>query len=166
MIDFNADIISFTSLANIRLGHSVDIYLEEMLTRFTVETKEYPSSSPLGGDMHGYFLDDNTISIFTDANDIIVSVVCNQNYHGRYQNNLYAGITMERLTLLSKSILLINGALIVDGDYGLAFSLPSPYDEIADSLQHIPGDLQLVEVVVSDHSSWAPQASRKGRKKR
>jgi len=166
MIDFNADIISFTSLANIRLGHSVDMYLEEMLTRFTVETKKYPSSSPLGGDMHGYFLDDNTISIFTDANDIIVSVVCNQNYHGRYQNKLYAGITMERLTLLSKSILLINGALIVDGDYGLAFSLPSPYDEIADSLQHIPGDLQLVEVVVSDHSSWAPQASRKGRKKR
>jgi hypothetical protein len=73
---------------------------------------------------------------------------------------------MERLTLLSKSVLLINGALIVDGDYGLAFSLPSPYDEIADRLHHIPGDLQLFEIVVSDHSAWAPQASRKGRKKR
>lgn len=165
MIDFNANIVSFNSLANIHLGHCVDDYLEEMLNHFAVETKEYPSTTQLG-DMQGYFLDGNTVSIFTDANDIIVSVTCNQNYRGKYKNRLYTGITMEQLTLRSNSVLLINGALIVDGDYGLIFPLPSPYDEIADHLHHIPGDLQLFEIVVSDYSSWAPQVSRKRGKKR
>ncbi|WP_259462940.1 hypothetical protein [Pectobacterium parmentieri] len=87
----------------------------------------------------------------------IVSVGCNENYKGRYKDKLYPGMVMEELLDLTKSRRILNGTLIVDEDYGLSFTLPSPYDEIADYIEHIPLDLKLNEIYVSDNSFWAPK---------
>lgn len=49
---------------------------------------------------------------------------------------------------------IFNGSLIIDEDFGFSYVLPSPYDEIADSIEDIPLDLQLDEIYISDFSSW------------
>ncbi|WP_202115491.1 hypothetical protein [Gilliamella sp. Pas-s25] len=86
----------------------------------------------------------------------------------KYQNELYAGITMEELCYLTKFRHLLLGMLIVDDDYGLSFTLPSPYDEIADNLEDIPYDLKLNEIYVTDYSQWQlkPQKKKTPKKRR
>jgi len=49
---------------------------------------------------------------------------------------------------------IFNGSLIIDEDFGFSYVLPSPYDEIADSIEDIPPDLKLNEIYISDFSSW------------
>ncbi|NUL38960.1 hypothetical protein [Kosakonia sacchari] len=154
MVDFNADIMSFISLGNVHLGDSIDLYLEDIFNNYTVEIKEYALPAPLNETRYVYSVQNGTLIIATTTDDIIVSVGCNQKYAGKYKGKLYAGITMEELSQCSKDLRILNGALIVDQDYGLSFTLPPPYDEIADSLEQIPHDLSLNEIYVCDHSGW------------
>jgi len=51
---------------------------------------------------------------------------------------------------------IFNGSLIIDDDFGFSFVIPSPYDEIADVIDHMPPDLILNEMYVADFSSWNP----------
>ena len=46
------------------------------------------------------------------------------------------------------------GALVIDQDYGMIITLPSPYDEIADYLKDIPLNLILNEIYVGNFDSW------------
>ena len=48
------------------------------------------------------------------------------------------------------------GALVIDQDYGMIITLPSPYDEIADYLKDIPLNLILNEIYVGNFDSWLP----------
>lgn len=154
MVDFNADIVSFISLGNVLLGDSIDLYLEDIFNNYTVEIKEYSLPAPSSEIRYAYSIQNGTLIIITTTDDIIVSVGCNEKYAGKYKNRLYAGITMQELSQRSKDLRILNGALIVDQDYGLSFTLPPPYDEIADSLGQIPHDLSLNEIYVCDHSGW------------
>ncbi|AMO46712.1 hypothetical protein GA0061071_106178 [Kosakonia oryzendophytica] len=166
MIDLNADIISNHSLGNICLGQSIDVYLEELLERFTVETKIYPPAHPQAETMHGYFINHGAMVVFTNSLDIIVSVGCNQTYSGKYRQTLYPGITMEKLSMLVKEVRILHGALIVDNDYGLSFPLPSPHDELADHLHQIPPELTLNEIYVYDHSPLVPNVKNVKKKRK
>ncbi|WP_231564398.1 hypothetical protein [Enterobacter sp. Bisph1] len=157
MVDFNADIVSFTSLGNVRLGDSIDFYLDDIFNRFNVEIKEYSLPAPSIETRYAYLVDKGTLTIATTTDDIIVSLGCNENYSGKYKNRLSAGMTMGELLNLSTNVSIVNGALIIDNDYGLSFTLPSPYDEIADSLAQIPDDVVLNQIYVSDHSAWKPR---------
>ena len=154
MVDFSADIVSYTSLGNIRLGESIDLYLDDIFNRFNVEIKEYSLPEPGGETRYAYLIENSTLIVSTTTDDIIVSIGCNENYTGRYRNTFYPGMTMEELVRQSKVLQILNGALIVDNDYGLSFTLPSPYDEIADTLKQIPDDVVLSEIYVCDHSNW------------
>ncbi|WP_345830346.1 hypothetical protein AAGR22_03660 [Erwinia sp. HDF1-3R] len=49
---------------------------------------------------------------------------------------------------------IFNGSVIIDDDFGFSLILPSPYDEIGDSIENIPSDLIFKEIYVSDFSSW------------
>lgn len=158
MVDFNADIVSFISLGNVQLGDSIDLYLEDIFNNYSVEIKEYTLPAPSNESRYVYSVQSGTLVIATTTDDIIVSIGCNNNYLGKYNNALYAGITLEELSQRSKDLRILNGSLIVDQDYGLSFPLPPPYDEIADSLAQIPRDLHLNEIFVCDHTSWiSPQ---------
>ncbi|WBU49595.1 hypothetical protein [Kosakonia pseudosacchari] len=157
MVDFNADIVSFISLGNVHLGDSIDLYLEDIFNNYTVEIKEYALPAPSSEIRYVYSVQNGTLIITTTTDDIIVSVGCNENYAGKYKDKLYAGITMAELSQRSKALRILNGTLIVDQDYGLSFTLPPPYDEIADSLEQIPHNLSLNEIYVCDHSGWINQ---------
>ncbi|AYH04273.1 hypothetical protein [Pectobacterium parmentieri] len=157
MIDINASIVSYFSLGNIEIGRFVDFYYSEMYGNFDVSVKEYMIPFPSNEKMYGYSLNKDTLMFSTTDDGKIVSVGCNENYKGRYKDKLYPGISMEELFDLTKSRRILNGTLIVDEDYGLSFTLPSPYDEIADYIEHIPLNLKLNEIYVSDNSFWAPK---------
>lgn len=153
MIDINAEIISFKSMGNINLGADISAMLPDIYINNIVKESEY--FLPDGERRLAYNID-NILTVATLSNYEIISIGCNEIYNGLYKNKLFAGIEMQRVIELTSSQRILNGMLIVDGDYGIAFILPSPYDEIADYIEHIPLDLKLNEIYVSDYSFWIP----------
>ena len=162
MIDINADIISYKSLGNIEIGRDVEFYADELYENFDVEesTWEKPSSSnKVGYELkYLYCLNNGTITISTNWNGRIEELWCNQNYKGKYtnkyKNELYAGITMGELLNLTKKQLIFWGELILDDDYGMAITLPSPWDELDDYFKDIPSDLTLNEIYVGNRDCY------------
>ena len=61
---------------------------------------------------------------------------------------------MRKLISITDKILIKNGSLIVNEDFGMCITLPSPFDEIADNLKDIPLDLPLNEICVGNFDSW------------
>ena len=61
---------------------------------------------------------------------------------------------MRKLISITDKILIKNGSLVIDQDYGMIITLPSPYDEIADNLKDIPLNLILNEIYVGNFDSW------------
>lgn len=152
MIDINADIISYKSIGNILAGEDISNYISELYEKHGVSESDY--YLPNGERRLAYYVD-NTITIAALLNGEIISVGTNENYKGKYINKLHPGISMEDLIKLTSSQRILNGTIIVNEDYGISFILPSPYDEIADYIEHIPLDLKLNEIYVSDCSFWA-----------
>lgn len=149
MIDYNADIISYKSIGNILIADNVFIHLPDFYKNNIVRESSY--HLPNGEERRTYYVDE-ILTISTLLNSEIVSLACNEKYQGKYKNKLYAGITMQMLINLTSSQRILNGEIIIDKDYGISFVLPSPYDEIADYIDHIPLDLRLNKIYVSDNT--------------
>ena len=154
MIDFNAEIISYKSIGGILVGNNISLYINELYENYSTKQSSY--YLPDGEERIAYCIN-NTLTIPTLLNGEIISLGCNEKYKGKYRGKLYSGITMGELISLTESQRILNGTIIVDEDYGLSFTLPSPYDEIADYIKHIPHDLELNEIYVSDYSFWKPK---------
>lgn len=154
MIDIAAEIVSYKSIAGLQVGENLSVYFNEMYISHVVE--DTPYALPGGKRMLGYFVDE-IISITAEMNGVIVSIGCNERYRGKHKSGVYAGIKMQEILQLTNKQRILNGSLVVDGDYGLLLTLPSPYDEIADYLKDIPLDLEFNEIYVTDYSFWAPK---------
>ena len=156
MIDFNADIISYKSIGNIEIGRNVEFYIDELYKNFDVKETQYVVSKSVEKDeiRYEYSLNNDTVRFSTDIDGQIIVVGCNENYRGKYKNKLYAGITMGKLINLTNKQWIKFGALVIDQDYGMIITLPSPYDEIADYLKDIPLNLILNEIYVGNFDSW------------
>ena len=173
MIDFNADIISYKSLGNIEIGRDVEFYADELYENFDVEERTWEKScfsNEVGYELkYIYSLNNGTITICTNCNGRIEELWCNQNYKGKYRNKykneLYAGITMGELLNLTKKQLIFWGELILDDDYGMAITLPSPWDELDDYFKDIPSDLTLNEIYVGNRDCHRTVYKKKRRKK-
>ena len=151
MIDFNAEIRSACSLGNIKLNENISLYMDEMYSFFNVEVKNY--SLPDGSKKNAYIINE-TITIATNADGLIFSIGCNQKYTGKYKNILHAGQSMKEVIALTEKQRVFNGSVIINDDFGLCLILPSPYDEIGDSIKSIPNDIIFNEIYVSDFSLW------------
>lgn len=151
MIDLSAEIISGCSLGNVLLNRNISSYMDEMYSLYEVDVKEY--SLPDGVKKKSYVLN-KTIAIATDHEGLIFSIGCNQKYKGKYKNTLHTGQSMNEVIALTKKQRIFNGSVIIDDDFGLSLILPSPYDEIGDSIESIPRDTIFKEIYVSDFSSW------------
>ncbi|MDB0542108.1 hypothetical protein LBW62_12665, partial [Ralstonia solanacearum] len=153
VINFCADIVSGKSIGGIVLGGNVSEYLEEMYSGYHVAVKEY--HLPDGEARFAYCLDE-TLTVVTLPAGSIFSIGCNGKYRGRYNGCIYPGQTMRDVIGVTERQRIFNGCLVINDDFGLSFVLPSPYDEIADSIGDIPLDLVLEEIYVSDFSAWNP----------
>lgn len=153
MFDFSAEIKSFHSLGNVLLNTNISVYLPEMYADHCVEYKEY--LLPDRSKRFAYVLDD-TLTISTEPDGNIFSIGCNQNYKGLYKNLLYAGQEVGEIKKTTYRQRILNGSIIINEDFGFLFILPSPFDEIADSIDNIPSDLKLNEIYIGDYSFWNP----------
>ena len=151
MIDFKADIIPFKSIGNVVIGTCISRYLNDIYDNHSMSYKDYPLPN---GDNRGLYELDDTLMICILDNGYIISVGCNQNYKGQYNNQLWPGQTMEQVKQRTSTQKIVNGSLIINNQTGLILPLPSPYDELADTLKDIPDELVLNEIYVADYSSW------------
>lgn len=154
MINFYADILSGRALGNVFLGENISKYMNELYDDFKVTYFDY--FLPDGEKRLAYIVGD-TMTIATLEDGTIISIGCNVNYKGRYNNILHTGQTMREIIELTCKQRIFNDCIIVNDDFGFSFELPAPYDEIADSIAHIPLDLILNEIRVADYSDWNPQ---------
>ena len=155
MVNVNADIISYLSIGDIEIGKNIvnyDFYHDPVFIN------SFSSSNPeLTGRIVFYYDLDECMYVSTEEDGTIIALGCHENYKGKYNKKLYPGITMGELIKSTNSQRILNGTLVVDEDYGISFTLPSPYNEIADYIEHIPLDLKLNEIYVEDNSFWEPK---------
>ncbi|HEJ6929109.1 hypothetical protein FUU19_11850 [Serratia sp. Lou2A] len=151
MIDFNARIVSGASIGNIILNENISLYINEMYSRFSITVKKH--FLPDGSERKSYTVD-NTLSVITDKDGVILSLGCNAHYQGSYNGIIFPGMEITDIIKLTVSQKIYNGSIIIDDDFGVSFILPPPYDEIADAISHIPSGLTINEIFVSDFSFW------------
>lgn len=151
MIDFNARIVSGVSIGNVVLNENISLYINEMQSRFGVKIKKH--SLPDGNERKSYTAD-NTLSVITDKDGVILSLGCNAHYQGSYNGIIFPGMEITDIIKLTVSQKIYNGSIIINDDFGVSFILPPPYDEIADAINDIPGGVIINEIFVSDFSFW------------
>lgn len=151
MIDFTADIKSEHSAANILIGENISSYIDEPYKKHNIKIKNY--NLP-GGETRVAYVVNNTITIATLPDGAIFSIGCNVHYKGLYRGMLSTGMSFGQVKKLTKRQRIFNGSIILDDDFGFSYALPTPYDEIADSIEDIPLNLILNEIYISDFSSW------------
>jgi hypothetical protein len=122
-----------------------------MYSRFSITVKKHFLSD--GSERKSYTVD-NTLSVITDKDDVILSLGCNAHYQGSYNGIIFPGMEITDIIKLTVSQKIYNGSIIIDDDFGVSFILPPPYDEIADAISHIPSGLTINEIFVSDFSFW------------
>ncbi|WP_148875054.1 hypothetical protein [Serratia marcescens] len=151
MIDFNARIVSGASIGNVVLNENISLYINEMHSRFSVKIKTH--FLPDRSERKSYTVD-NTLTVVTDKDGIILSLGCNSYYNGSYNEIISPGMEITDIIKLTVSQKIYNGSIIINDDFGVSFILPPPYDEIADAINDIPGGVIINEIFVSDFSFW------------
>lgn len=151
MIDFNARIVSGVSIGNVVINENISLYINEMHSRFSVKIKNY--FLPDGSERKSYTVD-NTLTVVTDKDGVILSLGCNAHYQGGYNGIIFPGMKIIDIIKLAKSQKIYNGSIIINDDFGVSFILPPPYDEIADAINYIPAGVIINEIFVSDFSFW------------
>ncbi|MCG8708033.1 hypothetical protein JHU04_001234 [Brenneria sp. 4F2] len=154
MININANIISNQSIGGISLRDNVKFYLNDIHSNHTVRFFDY--LLPDNEKRMAYVIDE-TITVATLADGLITSIGCNEKYKGFYMNALHTGMKISDVIKRTDNQRIFNGCIIVNDDFGFSIDLPSPYDEIADDIDHIPLDLILNEMRVSDYYLWKPK---------
>lgn len=151
MIAFNADIVSFVAAANIKIGSNINDYIEEINNAFNL--KKFSYDVP-GIDKRNAYVLNGTVTITTLSDGLIISVGVNEKYKGKYKDTIEAGQKWKEIKKLTEFQKICNGCVIVDNDFGVAFELPSPYDEIADEVDHIPDDVVFNSIRIADYQEW------------
>ncbi|WP_455819456.1 hypothetical protein [Pseudomonas cerasi] len=154
MIDLKAEIISNKSVGNIKLGGHINDYLSDIHMSHVVKVFDY--YLPDNEKRMAYVVDE-AITIATLSDGLITSIGCNEKYTGLYMNSLHTGMKMSDVIKMTNRQRIFNGCVIINDDFGFSIELPVPYDEIADDIDHIPLDLVLKEMIVSDYTAWQPK---------
>jgi len=151
LIDFTASIKSKNSIGNILLNDNISNYISEISRHHQLQVKTHNQPDK---QLRNSYTIDGTLILSTLSDGKIVSIGCNTRYKGLYKNSLSTGMAFAQIKKLTARQRIFNGSLIIDEDFGFSYVLPSPYDEIADSIEDIPPDLKLNEIYISDFSSW------------
>lgn len=146
MINYKEKIISGKSLGGFEIGKSIYDYLKNIYkNEISVSIKIYNEKSDK--EIHSYSIDDNFI-INTLPSGEILNVTSMFRYEGTLNETIKCGMTVSEIKRVSKTQSILNGCLFLDSDHGFYFYLISPYDEIGDSIDHLPNDLILNEITV------------------
>lgn len=152
MINYSSEVTSGRSLAGIEIGANVNLYLPELYQKgISISTKIYNEGE--NNEVHTYTVDGKLI-INTLKSGNILNITCLNCLEVKFNDDLYLGITVKELKEKTEKQSILHGAIFLNGDYGFCYMLSSPYDEIGDSINHLPDSLVLNEVCVGDFSWW------------
>jgi hypothetical protein len=152
MIDYKAEIIPGKSLVGMEIDANINDYINEIyLKNIPVVIKIYNENKK--NEIHHYIINDN-IKVNTLKDGYILNITCVDSLESKFDNNLYSGISVKELKRKTKKQSILHGSLFLNGDYGICYVLPPPYDEIGDSIHHLPDSLILNEICIGDFSWW------------
>ncbi len=149
MIDYKKEIVPFESIGGILLSENINNYITDLYKHCEVVVKEFNNG---GVNFFTYSIDD-CIVISTLEDGEIISIIANENYKGSYLN-FHTGMTVKEIKKYADELNVMNGCLIINKNYGFAFLLPTPYNEIADYPKHLPDNLVLKEIFLFDFTWW------------
>ena len=136
MLDYKAKTVSGKSLAGIEIDSNINNYLNELyLKDISVVIKIYNESKK--NEIHHYIINSN-VKINTLGDGTILNITCINSLEAKFNNDLYSGISIKELKKKTEKQSILHGSLFLNGDYGICYVLPSPYDEIRDSINHLP----------------------------
>jgi len=158
MLDFSKEIIPYKSAGNVSLGDNINNYLSDIYKNHNVKISEY--IIPDNEKRASYFIDE-TLRITTLCDGEVISIGCNNRYKGKCMGLFYSGQTLAQIIQNSTRQRVFHGCVIIDNNFGFSFELPAPYDEIGDSIEHLPLDLELTMLRVVDLSSWDSRTKSK-----
>jgi hypothetical protein len=144
-MNIKAPIIAGHSIGDIELGSNISSVLDE-LYRENRAVKLSVHDNP-GIMLHSYQIDEGLITVNANAHGSIVSISCQRPYQGAYEQKLHPGMNITQIKSVTSKQMLTCGTLVMDGELGVFYALPTPYDEY-DYISELPGDLVLEKMYV------------------
>ncbi len=85
-------------------------------------------------------IDDGLVTIGYGQDRTIYSVMCNARFNGRYEDKLWAGMTVGDVLKHSTTQVAWGGAVVVDGIEGIGLPLPDGFDDFERLTDHLSPD--------------------------
>jgi hypothetical protein len=121
------DIIPGKSLAGISLNDNINNVIKNISGLYTIEITDGI-----------VFLDNGLITIGYEDNNSIYSIMCNENFEGKYNDQLWAGMSVKDVLAHSRCQVALGGCVVVDGINGIGLPLPDGYDDFENITDFLP----------------------------
>ena len=148
MVDLTADIIPYQAIAQIQLGANIEVYRDELLMMGCEHKENIFSNQSIE-----YFHLHGVLSVaFRDG--VIIGITAETEYQGKYAGQVYAGMTLQQLKEISLDLVMANGALILNKNFGMVLWLASPNDELYDTVSELPDHAVIDSITVGNYDEW------------
>lgn len=129
MMEKFIDIIPGESLAGIKLDHKINDVISKLSEDYTIEINDGV-----------ILLNDGLIAIGYEEDGSIYSIMCNENFKGKYKEKLWAGMSVKDVLEHSSIQVAFGGCVVVDGINGIGLPLPDEYDDFEKITDFLPLD--------------------------
>ena len=121
------DIIPGESLAGIRLDSKINDIISELSKYYSIEMNDGV-----------ILLNDGLITIGYEEDGSIYSIMCNKKFEGKYEEKLWAGMSVKDVLKHSSTQVAFGGCVVVDGLNGIGLPLPDGYDDFEKITDFLP----------------------------
>ena len=139
------------SLGGIKLGESVDLYLDKLSTHYLVRDDRETSWA---------FVGDDLISIAYDADRLITTVCANSRFQGSYAGLIWPGMTVLQVIQNTHAQTEYAGCIVINGIDGVGLPLPEEHDDFESLGQSIP-DETVLEYISVFQETWGKRRRKK-----
>lgn len=155
-MNLHADIVPNESIGGIQIGQDANPVLQELEDNGV----RFSKSTFLNSEQKFYRISINNGALYLIVNSSgkIVRIWCTDLYKGSYKSVFRPGMTVSEAVERTGKQLVIHGMLILDGEFGMGFSIPDKfegkfYDDI-ESVNDLPGHMKLDELHVMHREWW------------
>jgi hypothetical protein len=155
MMNLNEPIIPGIALAGFKIGENINEAIEYIPDSYNVERLE-----------HWTLIDDGLFTIAFDEKKLIYCISCDSRYDVRYQDKLWAGMSVRNVLERSTKQVAHVGFVVVDDIGGIGLPLPADSDDfqnISDvlSLDHVFNELSVFKTSGAPRARGRPRSPRR-----
>ncbi len=155
-LNIDADIVPGESLGGIKIGQDIDAVMRHL------EDENVPFAASAFSNSDCSFrrlsIIDGVISLVADESGDILRIWCTGLYRGTYKSAMRPGMTVSEVVACSEKQAIVHGVLVLDGEFGVGFSVPDKYEgkfyDDVDNVNELPGDMKLEELHVMHREWW------------